>query len=133
MATFSDNSHREMVKFLNEAIDFMIEAIKSGRVGFDYAIKEYVDQADNELSVAFEGFVQDMKLGDSQPVYNDGDEIPDLNDERRVALRKIADRLNVPEVTAFVETMIEAQDKRFNVVNTLQGQSDQLHRILPAA
>lgn len=71
-------------------------------------------------------------MGDSQPIFGDDDEIPDLRDERREALRNVAERINVPEVTTFANAMIEAQDKSLNVVKALQSQSEQLHQKLSA-
>jgi len=68
-----------------------------------------------------------MKLADSQPIYTDDDEIPDLSDENRAALLNVAQRINVPEVTTFVNAMIESQDQRTSVVKALQSQSEQLH------
>jgi len=130
MATLNNEKQVEIIKSLSEAAELMIDAIKSGRVGFDYAIKEYADQSNNELSTAFKEFIKEMKMGDSQPIYNDGDEVPDLRDERREALRNVAKRIDVPEVSTFVNAMIEAQDKQFSVVKTLQSQSEQLHQKL---
>jgi|GEM_PF-2159608 len=132
METLNNGKNTEMVKFLSGMVDSMIDAIKSGRVGFDYAVKEYTDQSDNELSSAFKGFVKEMKMGDSQPIFGDDDEIPDLRDERRAALQNVAERINVPEVTTFVNAMIESQDKSLNVVKALQSQSEQLHQTLSA-
>jgi len=119
-----------MVKSLSEAVDSLINAIESGRVGFDYAVKEYADQSDNELARTFKEFAKEMKLGDSQPIYSD-DEIPDLRDERREALLKVAERINVPEVTTFAKAMIEAQDQDISVVKALQGQAEHLRQELP--
>ena len=115
----------EIVRQLSEAVDIMIESIEAGRAGFDYATKEYADQRENELSQAFREFCQAMKMGESQPIHAP-DAIPDLRDERRVALRSLAERLQVPEVTRFTIAMIEAQDQGINVVKALQGQARQL-------
>jgi hypothetical protein len=132
MEALNDRRHAEMVKSLSEAVDSLINAIESGRVGFDYAVKEYADQSDNELARTFKEFAKEMKLGDSQPIYSD-DEIPDLRDERREALLKVAERINVPEVTTFAKAMIEAQDQDISVVKALQGQAEHLRQELPPA
>jgi hypothetical protein len=132
MEALNDRRHAEMVKSLSEAVDSLINAIESGRVGFDYAVKEYADQSDNELARTFKEFAKEMKLGDSQPIYSD-DEIPDLIDERREALLKVAERINVPEVTTFAKAMIEAQDQDISVVKALQGQAEHLRQELPPA
>ncbi len=132
MGALNDRRHAEMVKSLSEAVDSLINAIESGRVGFDYAVKEYADQSDNELARTFKEFAKEMKLGDSQPIYSD-DQIPDLRDERREALLKVAERINVPEVTTFAKAMIEAQDQDISVVKALQGQAEHLRQELPPA
>lgn len=133
METSNHATHAEMVTYLSEAIDSMIDGIESGRVGFDYAVKDYADQADNALASAFKAFVTEMKLVDNQPIYGDGDAIPDLSDERRAALLNVARRIDVPEVTTFVNGMIEAQDQRINVVKALRSQAELLQPKLPPA
>lgn len=123
-----NGKHAEMITLLSEALDALIDAIESGRVGFDYAVKEYADQADNELASAFQAFVREMKLADRQPIYGDDDEIPVFNDARREALQHVAQRINVPEVTRFVQAMIEAQDQGLSVVKALRSQAEQLRQ-----
>ena len=122
----NSSNQEQMVTHLREAIDALIASIESGRVGFDYAVKEYVDHHDNALSSAFNGFVEEMELADSQPIYGDNDPIPDFSDKRRTALLNVAKRANISEVTAFTDAMIEAQDKRISVVKALTLQADQL-------
>ena len=53
-------------------------------------------------------------------------------DERRDALLKVAERINIPEVTTFANALIEAQYNRFSAVKTFQSQSEQLHQKLSA-
>ena len=132
MEALKDEERIEMIRLLSEAVNSMIKGIESGRVGFDYAVKEYADQSNNELAGAFKEFARQMKLADSQPDYND-DEIPDLRDERRDALLQVAERINVPEVTMFANAMIEAQYKSIGVINALKGQAEQLRQKLPPA
>lgn len=128
MELSNNGKHIEIITLLNEALNALIDAIESGRVGFDYAVKEYADQADNELASAFQAFVKEMKLADRQPIYGDDDEIPNLSDARRDALQHVAQRINVPEVTRFVQAMIEAQDQGLSVVKTLKSQAEQLRQ-----
>lgn len=132
MAPFNNKRRTEIIKLLSEAVDSLINTIESGRAGFDYAVKEYADQSDNELASAFREFVKAMKLGDRQPIYSE-DEIPDLRDERREALLNVAEHINVPEVTTFVKAMIEAQDEGISVVKALHGQAGQLRQKLSSA
>ena len=120
MAVLNDERHAGIIKLLGEAVDSLIDAIESGRVGFDGAVKEYAEQSDNELSRAFKEYVKAMGEATSKEPL----------DERRDALLNVAERINVPEVTTFAKAMIEAQYKRISVVKTLQSQSEQLHQKL---
>ena len=120
MAVLSDERHVEIVTLLSEAVDSMLEATTHG-LAVDAAVKEYAEQSDNELARAFEEeYVKTMDAAQ-------GDE---PLDERRDALLRVAERINVPEVTAFANALIEAQYKRFSAVKTLQNQSEQLHQKL---
>jgi hypothetical protein len=49
-------------------------------------------------------------------------------DERRKALLKLAEQINMPEVTTFVETIIKAQDTGLSIVKTLQNQAELLRQ-----
>ena len=60
MDTLNNTKNVEIVRQLSEAIEVMIDSIESGRIGFDYAIKVYVDQSDNELSSALQHFVTEI-------------------------------------------------------------------------
>ena len=50
MEALTNERHPKIVKSLSEAVDSVMTAIASGRLGFDYAVKEYADQSDSELS-----------------------------------------------------------------------------------
>jgi tight adherence protein C len=123
-----DKSRRQIVQWLTEAVDSLTAAVGSGRLGFDHAVKEYVDSTDNELSRAFQGYVQAVGLGDQTPRAR-GEEAHRLREEaRRTALQGIAAQFPVPEVTAFVAALLESQDKHLSLVDTLRRQAAQLHR-----
>jgi pilus assembly protein TadC len=49
-----------------------------------------------------------------------------LENVRRDALLALADRINVPEVTTFVQGMIEAQAARTNILEALTSQAERL-------
>ena len=128
MGPVSDKRRVEVVQMLREAVDALADAVGSGRLGFDHAVREYVERTDNELSRAFQGYVQALFL-DRQSLPAEGeDERPSADEIRRVALIEIADRFQVSEVTAFVEACLESQDKRLSIGDTLWRQSRQLRR-----
>jgi hypothetical protein len=114
-------SNEQVVEYLVDAVDSFADAVGSGRLGFDYAVKEYVEQTDNELSRAFAGYVEAMVTGPEAGQSND--------DVRRSALLRIARQFNSPEVTAFVDALIESMDKRLSLVPILERQARQLHKI----
>jgi hypothetical protein len=123
-------SHAEIVKLLCEAVDTLVEAIGSGRLGFDYAVKEYVETSDNDLSRALRAYVEALGLGDETQRYLSEEENIRIMEVRREVLHKIAKDFDVPEVTAFVAAVLESQDKRLSLVKTLEGQARQLHQAL---
>ena len=109
-----DEQRRHVVQMLSEAVGAWSASVGSGRLGFDYAVAEYVEQTDNELPRAFQGYVQ--ALFDRQ-----ADE--DSLEIRRRILTEIAEHFDVPEVTAFVEAALESQDKRLSIGRTLEEQA----------
>ena len=111
----------DIVRSLSEAVNSMIDTVGSGRFGFDYAIREYAHQAHGELALAFEEYVQAMGVG-GVPLGA----MPNSESVRRDALCALADRVNVPEVTAFTQAMIEAQDTRSSLLDALKSQAEQL-------
>jgi tight adherence protein C len=126
-----NNANRaKIIRLLSEAVDMLIEAVGSGRLGFDYAIKEYVDKYNNELSRALREYVQTLKMGNETQRYPSEEEEARLMEVRREALNKIAKDFNVPEVTAFVAAVLESQDKQLSILKTLEGQAEQLHQAL---
>jgi 2-isopropylmalate synthase len=101
----------KIIEYLLDAINSLAATVEAGS-GFDYAIYQYTQQADNELARAFENVLQEVQSGV----------------RRREALRNMAKHINVPEVTTFVNTVIQADEQGISILETLKQQADQLSK-----
>lgn len=99
----------EIVELLRDAAASLTAAVESG-FGFDYAVYQYSQQADNELARAFKGVLHEMQSG-----------VP-----RRRALTNLAKRINVSEVTTFAKAVIRADQHGISILETLRSQSEQI-------
>lgn len=98
-----------VAKLLRDALDSLIASVESG-LGFDHAIYQYAQQADNELSRAFGDVLEEVQSGT----------------KRREALGNMARRINVPEVTTFANAMIQADEQGISILETLKEQAEQV-------
>jgi hypothetical protein len=128
MGAVSDKRRAEIVRLLRQAVDYIADAVGSGRLGFDYAVKEYVEQSENELATAFEEYVQALGMGDETQRTSSEEGSRRAREIRRRVLSKIADHFDVPELRAFVAALLESQDKNLSLVKTLYDQAEQLRR-----
>ena len=115
MAASDHDRRTEMIALLQEAINALIVPVESG-FGFDYAMYHYGQEADNELSQAFARAVEETGSGV----------------RRRDAARNIASQIDVPEVTAFIEAVIHADEKGIDILETLKDQAARIARIAGA-
>ncbi len=124
MQNSQDNRDREVAKSLLGAVDFISDTIGAGWIGFDFSIRGYSQTDDGELADAFKEYVIALKA-----TSNAGETHPKEN-IRRAALLHLSCRLNHPDVTSFVNAILDAQENSLNIYQTLKSQSRELHEKL---
>lgn len=100
---------KEFVKAMPDALDLLTICVEAG-LGFDGAMAKVHDKWDNELSLAFGRVIREIQLGKL----------------RREALRDMADRIGVPEMTSFVAAVIQSEQLGVSMAKVLRIQSDQM-------
>jgi tight adherence protein C len=99
----------EVRKALPDALDLLTICVEAG-LGFDAAMSKVAEKWENELSQMFARTIREVQLGKTQ----------------REALRDMADRLGLPELTSFVAAVIQSQILGVSLAKVLRIQSDQL-------
>jgi tight adherence protein C len=92
-----------------DALDLLTICVEAG-LGFDGAMAKVYGKWDNELSRAFGRVIREVQLGKL----------------RREALRDMADRLGVSEMTSFVAAVIQSEQLGVSMAKVLRIQSDQM-------
>lgn len=96
-------------KALPDALDLLVICVEAG-LGLDQAMGKVYEKWDNELSLAFGRVLREIQLGK----------------QRKVALKDMADRLDVPDVNSFVAAIIQAEQLGVSMSKILRVQSDQM-------
>ena len=94
---------------LPDALDLLVICVEAG-LGFDMAMGKVYEKWDNELAIAFGRVLREIQLGKM----------------RRDALRDMSNRMDVPDVTAFVAAIIQADQLGVSMAKILRVQSDQM-------
>ena len=104
------NSRQKQVrKAMPDALDLLTICVEAG-LGFDAAMSKVHEKWDNELSFAFGRVIREIQLGKL----------------RRDALRDMAERLGIPELTSFVAAVIQSEMLGVSMAKVLRIQSDQM-------
>jgi tight adherence protein C len=98
-----------IVKAMPDALDLLTVCVEAG-LGFDQAMAKVAEKWENELSLAFERVLAELRLGKL----------------RREALRDMADRMDIPDMTSFVAAIIQADQLGVSMGKVLRIQSDQM-------
>ena len=92
-----------------DALDLLTICVEAG-LGFDAAMAKVNEKWDNELSLAFGRVLREIQLGKL----------------RREALRDMADRIGIAEMTSFVAAIIQSEQLGVSMAKVLRIQSDQM-------
>ena len=92
-----------------DALDLLTICVEAG-LGFDAAMSKVSEKWENELSILFGRAIREVQLGKTQ----------------REALRDMADRISLPELTSFVAAVIQSQILGVSLAKVLRIQSDQM-------
>ena len=99
----------EVRKAMPDALDLLTICVEAG-LGFEAALSKVSEKWENELSLAFARLIREIQLGKPQ----------------RDALKDMADRLGIPEMTSFVAAIIQSQQLGVSLAKVLRIQSDQM-------
>ena len=100
---------KEIRKSRPDALDLLTICVEAG-LGFDAAMAKVSEKWESELSLAFARVIQEIQLGKI----------------RREALRDMAERLGIPEMTSFVAAVIQSEQLGVSMAKVLRIQSDQM-------
>ena len=96
-------------KGLPDALDMLSVTAEAG-LGFDQSLQRVSQYWDNPVSVEFGRVVAEMEMGVS----------------RRAALRNMADRLGVPELSSFIAVIIQSDQLGMSIADALHAQAEQM-------
>lgn len=100
---------KSIIRSLPDALDLLTICVEAG-LGFDAAMSKVAEKWEDELSLAFTRVMQELQLGKL----------------RREALRDMADRMEVPDMSTFVAAIIQADQLGVSIARVLRIQSDQM-------
>ncbi len=100
---------KDIRKALPDALDLLTICVEAG-LGFDAAMSKVTEKWDTELSMAFARVIREIQLGKT----------------RREALRDMADRIGLPELSSFVAAIIQSEQLGVSLSKVLRIQADQM-------
>lgn len=107
----SSQRRREIIRSMPDALDLLTICVEAG-LGFDGAMARVASKWDNELSDEFRRVLQEVQLGKL----------------RREALRNMADRIEVQEMSTFVAAIIQAEELGVSIAKVLNIQAEEMRR-----
>ncbi len=99
----------EIVRTLPDALDLLTISVEAG-LPFDGAMQRVAEKWNNEISRGFQRMLAEMRVGKT----------------RRQALRDMALRMEVPDITSFVAALVQADQLGISIAKVLRIQSEQM-------
>lgn len=96
-------------KAMPDALDLLTICVEAG-LGFDAAMAKVYDKWDNVVALSFGRVIREIQLGKL----------------RRDALKDMADRLGVAEMTSFIAAVIQSEQLGVSLARVLRIQADQM-------
>jgi tight adherence protein C len=104
-----DRRQRSVRKAMPDALDLLTICVEAG-LGFDAAMSKVHEKWENDLALAFGRVIREIQLGKL----------------RRDALRDMAERLGIAEMTSFVAAVVQSEMLGVSMAKVLRIQSDQM-------
>jgi tight adherence protein C len=104
-----ERRQKEIRKALPDALDLLTICVEAG-LGFDASMSKVGEKWENELSLSFARAIREIQLGKM----------------RREALRDMAERIGLPEMTSFVAAVIQSESLGVSMARVLRIQADQM-------
>jgi tight adherence protein C len=96
-------------KAMPDALDLLTICVEAG-LGFDAAMAKVYEKWDNVVAISFGRVIREIQLGKL----------------RRDALKDMAERLGVPEMTSFIAAVIQSEQLGVSLARVLRIQADQM-------
>jgi tight adherence protein C len=104
-----DRRQDDIRKAMPDALDLLTICVEAG-LGFEAAMAKVYEKWDNELARAFGRVIREIQLGKV----------------RKEAMRDMADRLGINEMTSFVAAVIQSEELGVSMAQVLRIQADQM-------
>jgi tight adherence protein C len=100
---------KAIFRAMPDALDLLSISVEAG-LGFDLALQRVSDKWDNELSKEFKRVISDARLGTP----------------RREAMKAMAERCGVEELSNFVQALVQAEQLGVSIGKILKVQAEQM-------
>ncbi|OQY36250.1 MAG: hypothetical protein B6I38_00080 [Anaerolineaceae bacterium 4572_5.1] len=104
-----NSRQNEIRKAMPDALDLLTICVEAG-LGFDAAMAKVSEKWDNELSFSFARSIREVQLGKL----------------RREALKDMADRIGIAEMSSFIAAVIQSEQLGVSMAKVLRIQSEQM-------